>query len=77
MTGSSMNAMLAAQLHAAAAASPADEGVVELIVRRPAKGEREVLESGQLTERDGLVGDTWRTRKSSRSRTRGRSPKSA
>jgi hypothetical protein len=47
-------------------ASPRDEGVLELIVRRPAVGEREVLEEGQLDLADGLIGDTWRHRSSSR-----------
>ena len=36
--------------------SPTDVGKVELVVRRPAEGEREVLEEGLLDER-GLVGD--------------------
>ena len=35
--------------------SPADEGRVELIVRRPAVNEREVLEEGQLDPDEGLV----------------------
>lgn len=38
---------------------PSDTGVLSLIVRRPAEGEREVLESGQLDLADGLVGDRW------------------
>jgi hypothetical protein len=46
--------------------SPADRGVVELIVRRPAVDEREVLEEGELDERVGLVGDTWSQRASGR-----------
>ena len=46
--------------------SPKDEGILYLIVRRPAVGEREVLESGELDEREGLVGDTWKERRSSR-----------
>ena len=37
--------------------SPADEGTVELFVRRPAEGEREVLEEGTLDLEEGLVGD--------------------
>ncbi len=37
--------------------SPADDGVVELIVRRPAENEREVLEEGELDVAEGLVGD--------------------
>jgi MOSC domain-containing protein YiiM len=47
--------------------APKDEGVLELIVRRPRKGEREVLDEGELDLRDGLVGDTWKDRRSSRS----------
>jgi len=35
---------------------------VELIVRRPAENEREVLEEGTLDLADGLVGDMWRVR---------------
>lgn len=41
-------------------ASPRDEGTVELVVRRPAEGEREVLEEGTLDEENGLMGDRWR-----------------
>jgi hypothetical protein len=43
-------------------AAPADAGTVELIVRRPAIGERDVVATGTLTEADGLAGDTWRAR---------------
>jgi hypothetical protein len=46
--------------------SPKDEGVLELIVRRPLVDEREVLEEGELHLSDGLVGDSWRARGSSR-----------
>jgi len=46
--------------------SPTDEGVLELIVRRPQINEREVLEKGELDLAEGLVGDTWRARGSSR-----------
>jgi hypothetical protein len=46
--------------------SPRDEGVVEMIVRRPAEGVREVLEVGELDPVAGLVGDGWRARGSSR-----------
>ncbi len=41
--------------------SPADAGVVELIVRRPREGEREVLSEGYLDLTEGLVGDNWST----------------
>lgn len=46
--------------------SPTDIGRVELIVRRPAVDEREVLDEGVLDLAEGLVGDTWRMRGSSR-----------
>jgi MOSC domain-containing protein YiiM len=46
--------------------SPADEGTVELIVRRPAEGEREVLAEAELDLSEGLVGDNWRARGSRR-----------
>ncbi len=46
--------------------APPSDGVVELIVRRPAEGEREVLEEGVLDLVEGLVGDTWRARGSKR-----------
>jgi hypothetical protein len=46
--------------------SPADAGTVELIVRRPAVDEREVLEEGELDLEVGLVGDTWHLRGSKR-----------
>jgi len=42
--------------------APKDQGVLEMIVRRPRAGEREVLEEGQLDLADGLVGDNWKTR---------------
>ena len=46
--------------------SPADDGRVELIVRRPEVDQREVLEEGELDVEIGLVGDTWRARSSNR-----------
>jgi hypothetical protein len=42
--------------------APAEAGIVELIVRRPAQDKREVLEEGLLTVEDGLAGDGWRAR---------------
>ena len=39
--------------------SPQEEGPLEWIVRRPVTGQREVLDEGQLTLEDGLVGDCW------------------
>jgi MOSC domain-containing protein YiiM len=46
--------------------SPTDSGTVELIARRPAVDEREILIEARLNTRDGLEGDTWRARGSSR-----------
>jgi MOSC domain-containing protein YiiM len=46
--------------------SPRDTGVLELIVRRPQVEERVVLEEGELDLVEGLVGDNWRYRGSSR-----------
>ena len=46
--------------------SPKDKGVLELIVRRPRVGEREALDEGELDLLEGLVGDDWRIRGSSR-----------
>jgi len=46
--------------------APSAEGVVELVVRRPAVDEREVLERATLDLVEGLVGDTWSVRGSKR-----------
>ena len=46
--------------------APKSEGVLQLIVRRPQVEEREVLEEARLDTAEGLVGDTWRMRKSTR-----------
>ena len=46
--------------------SPKDGGVLEMIVRRPQVGEREVLQEGRLDPAEGLVGDNWRIRSSKR-----------
>jgi hypothetical protein len=46
--------------------SPKDHGVLEMIVRRPAVGEREILDEGHLDLAEGLVGDSWRLRTSRR-----------
>jgi MOSC domain-containing protein YiiM len=43
-------------------ASPLDHGAVELIVRRPAVDERELLDEAELSTDAGVVGDTWRDR---------------
>lgn len=42
--------------------APADEGRLELVVRRPAVDEREVLDEATLDLDQGLVGDRWATR---------------
>src|SRR5258705_3243061 len=46
--------------------TPKDEGVLELIVRRPQTEERAVLEEAELDPVQGLVGDNWSVRGSSR-----------
>jgi hypothetical protein len=46
--------------------SPKDNGVLKMIVARPAVNEREILETGELDLETGLVGDNWKTRGSSR-----------
>ncbi|MET0146732.1 MAG: MOSC domain-containing protein [Ilumatobacteraceae bacterium] len=50
----------------AIAASPVGAGRLELIVRRPRIGEREVVDTAQLDVAIGLVGDTWADRPSTR-----------
>ena len=47
---------------AEATQSPKDAGVLEMIVRRPQIGAREILEAGQLDLDEGLVGDSWKLR---------------
>ena len=46
--------------------APADVGVVDLVVRRPATGDRDILAEGRLDPEEGLVGDNWQTRGSTR-----------
>ena len=38
---------------------PTDAGTLELIVARPGEGERETLDTAEVTVEDGLVGDRW------------------
>jgi hypothetical protein len=45
--------------------SPKDNGVLELIVRRPQVEAREVLQEGELDPAAGLSGDNWKSRGSS------------
>lgn len=46
--------------------SPADNGVLEMVLRRPAENEREVLDVAELSVDEGVVGDTWNQRPSRR-----------
>jgi MOSC domain-containing protein YiiM len=43
-------------------AAPADRGSLELIVCRPAIGERTIIGAGELSLLEGLVGDGWGSR---------------
>lgn len=54
--------------------APKEEGVLELIVRRPEVNGREVLQEGELDLVEGLVGDTWIKRASSRTADRSAHP---
>lgn len=45
--------------------APADAGIVELVVARPAVGERVLLDEAMLDVDVGVVGDCWLTRGSS------------
>jgi hypothetical protein len=47
-------------------ASPKDDGVLAMIVRRPTVNAREILDEAELSTVNGLVGDSWNVRKSSR-----------
>lgn len=47
-------------------ASPSDGGNLEMIAARPAVGEREQLEEATLDDQQGLVGDNWKDRSSTR-----------
>ena len=46
--------------------SPKDEGILQMIVCRPRINEREVLVEGKLHPLEGLIGDSWMARSSSR-----------
>jgi hypothetical protein len=45
-------------------AAPKQRGAIELIVRRPAVGEREIVEEAELDLERGLIGDVWSTKPS-------------
>ena len=47
--------------------SPRDSGLLEMIVRRPRDDERETVESAELDQVRGLVGDNWKARGSKHS----------
>ena len=47
-------------------ASPSDGGKLEMISARPAVGERKQLEEATLDEAQGLIGDNWKDRSSTR-----------
>ena len=42
--------------------SPLDGGTLEMIVRRPAVDQREIVDTAELDPVEGLVGDNWRAR---------------
>lgn len=46
--------------------APKDDGVVHLIVRRPRVDHREVVEQAELDPVNGLIGDSWNIRPSSK-----------
>jgi hypothetical protein len=46
-------------------AAPRAAGTLEMVVRRPAVDQREILDEGVLDEADGLVGDNWLDRATS------------
>jgi len=53
-------------------AAPADRGTLDLVVRRPGHAEREILAEGVIDADDGLVGDNWYSRATSRAIAEGR-----
>lgn len=46
--------------------SPQDNGVLKMIVKRPSSDQRVILTEGELSFTEGLVGDNWKERSSSR-----------
>ena len=56
--------------------SPANDGMLQLIARRPAIGKRELLQKGQLDPVEGLEGDNWKTRDVTRNQPRDPNPMS-
>ncbi len=70
MTSSTASALESALDHLRAA--PAEEGTLTLVVRRPQRFEREVLTEAVIDVDDGLVGDNWYSRATSRAVAEGR-----
>jgi MOSC domain-containing protein YiiM len=68
MTTTAIRHLTMAELEAGLAEirrAPKEEGVLEMIVRRPRTEEREIVEEGELDLVEGLAGDNWRARGSS------------
>jgi hypothetical protein len=42
--------------------APRDNGTLKMIVRRPQSDERDIIDQGELSLTEGLVGDNWKTR---------------
>jgi hypothetical protein len=53
-------------------AAPGDAGTLTLVVRRPQRLTRELLTEAVIDEADGLVGDSWLSRATSRAKAVGR-----
>jgi hypothetical protein len=47
--------------------APKDQGTLKMIVQRPREDERNVIDRGELSLSEGLVGDNWKTRGSKHS----------
>src|SRR4051794_29375604 len=54
--------------------SPKDGGALEMIVRRPAAGAREVVEQAVIDLVEGLIGDNWKSRGNARTSDRQADP---
>jgi hypothetical protein len=42
--------------------APKDHGTLQMIVRRPKDDERDIIDQGELSPSEGLVGDNWKAR---------------
>jgi len=54
--------------------APATDGTLEMVLRRPATDEREVLDVAELSVTEGVVGDNWSTRGSTKTESRAAHP---